>query len=830
MNRNLCLAAFVAGLIAVCWVGAGYIGSHPLALTMTLIIGAVYLMGALELRRFQQATSTLALALEAIPENLTHLGEWLDQIHPSLQNPVRLRIEGERVGLPGPAVTPYLVGLLVMLGMLGSFLGMVVTLNGAVIALESTTDLQTIRAALAAPVKGLGLAFGTSVAGVAASAMLGLISALCRRERLLAGQRLDTRIATVLRGFSLTHQRQETFKALQSQSQALPEVVDKLQAMMAQMERQSQQLNERLVANQEGFHRDIKDVYTDLAGAVDLSLKASLTESARVAGATIQPVVEATMAGIARETTALHERVASTVNAQLDGISARFDTSVTAVADSWSAALAKHEQSSDRLTQGMGQSLEAFAASFEQRSAALLSSINAAHGVLQTELASHDQQRLAALTQALEAMATALRQEWQAAGAQAAAQQQQICRTLEQSALGIQENAQAQARTTLAEMAGLTQAAAEAPRAAAEVIGQLRQLQAELATRDEQRQMALTQSLEAMAAALQQEWQQAGAQTLAQQQQICQTLEQSALGIHEQAHTHSRNTIDEIAGLMQAAAAAPRAAAEVIGELRQVQADLATQDQQRQAVLAQSLETMAAALRQEWQQAGAQSLAQQQQICQTLEQTAKDITEQAQAHAGNTINEIARLMQTAAEAPRVAAEVIGELRQQLSHSVVRDNELLEERSRVMETLKVLLDTINHASAEQRGAIDALVASSAAMLERVGSQFTEQVAGESAKMIDVAAQMTSSAVEVSSLGEALGFAVQQFSEANEKLIGNLQRIEGSLDKSMLRSDEQLAYYVAQAREIIDLSIMSQKQIVEDLQQLSGNPATLANEVG
>ena len=124
-----------------------------------------------------------------------------------------------------------------MLGMLGSFLGMVVTLNGAVIALESTTDLQTIRAALAAPVKGLGLAFGTSVAGVAASAMLGLISALCRRERLVTGQRLDTKIATVLRGFSLTHQRQETFKALQSQSQALPEMVDKLQAMMAQMER-----------------------------------------------------------------------------------------------------------------------------------------------------------------------------------------------------------------------------------------------------------------------------------------------------------------------------------------------------------------------------------------------------------------------------------------------------------------------------------------------------------------------------------------------------------------------------------------------------------------
>jgi len=44
--------------------------------------------------------------------------------------------------------------------LLGTFLGMVVTLNGAVIALEGTTDLQTMRNTLSAPIKGLGLAFG----------------------------------------------------------------------------------------------------------------------------------------------------------------------------------------------------------------------------------------------------------------------------------------------------------------------------------------------------------------------------------------------------------------------------------------------------------------------------------------------------------------------------------------------------------------------------------------------------------------------------------------------------------------------------------------------
>ncbi len=183
LNKHLFAIAFLLGALGVVWVGIGFIDSSVLALAVTAIIGAVYVFGALELHRFRQATSTLASALAAIPENLTDLGDWLAGVPASLQNPVRLRIEGERVGLPGPALTPYLVGLLVMLGMLGTFLGMVVTLKGAVFALEKTTDLQAMRSALSVPVKGLGLAFGTSVAGVAASAMLGLMSAFSRRER-----------------------------------------------------------------------------------------------------------------------------------------------------------------------------------------------------------------------------------------------------------------------------------------------------------------------------------------------------------------------------------------------------------------------------------------------------------------------------------------------------------------------------------------------------------------------------------------------------------------------------------------------------------------------
>jgi DNA anti-recombination protein RmuC len=176
-------------------------------------------------------------------------------------------------------------------------------------------------------------------------------------------------------------------------------------------------------------------------------------------------------------------------------------------------------------------------------------------------------------------------------------------------------------------------------------------------------------------------------------------------------------------------------------------------------------------------------------------------------------------MQTAAEAPRAAAEVIAELRQKLSDSMARDNAMLDERTRILETLDTLLGAVNHASTEQRGAIDALVATSADLLERVGTRFTDHVELQTGKLGAVAAQVTGSAVEVASLGEAFGSAVQTFGESNDKLVAHLQRIETALDKSLARSDEQLAYYVAQAREVVDLSVMSQKQIVEDLQLLA-----------
>lgn len=96
------------------------------------------------------------------------------------------------------------------------------------------------------------------------------------------------------------------------------------------------------------------------------------------------------------------------------------------------------------------------------------------------------------------------------------------------------------------------------------------------------------------------------------------------------------------------------------------------------------------------------------------------------------------------------------------------------------------------------------------------------------MSEVAANFSGSAAELSSLGEAFGLGVTLFSESNEKLMVNLAQLEESMRNASDRSDEQMGYYVAQAREIIDQSMLSQKEIIDDLSKLSQAPSPIVAE--
>ena len=656
MKKHAFHLAFALGLLALLWVAAAVARTHLLVLVMTAAIALVYLLGLLELQRFRRTTAQLKQALDAVPAELSDLHGWLQQVPAALREAVRLRVEGERSALPGPAFTPYYVGLLVMLGMLGTFLGMVVTLNGAVFALEGSSSVQGMRAAFSEPVRGLGLAFGTSVAGVATSAMLGLMASLSRRERALAALQLDGLIGQQLRPFSLAHQRQETLRALQQQSQALPVVAEQLQALMAQMARHSQQLSEQLSAQlsrqQDTFHREVQGSYTELARSVDETLRQTLGQSLQMASDSIRPVVQTTLAEMAEQGRTQHERMVESTTRQLQS-----------------------------LLQETQHSLQAHEQQLQARGEAWLAQLRSAQD------------------------------------AQTAAQHAQ----------------------------------------------------------DTERQRAWQDSLQQLGQTLQQQWQNATQAQLAQQAQVAERLQSTTAAIDAQAQQMGQALHAELGALRTQEAERAQAAVQALGDL--------------QAAVTTHLASLGTALE----------------------------------------APITRLIDTASQAPQAAAEVIAQLRQEMSQSMARDNALLEERTRILDTLNTLLASIQHASGEQRGVIDALVASSQQTLAQTTEQFQQRLAQDSGQLAEVAAELKASAVDVASLGEAMGFAVRSFSASNTQLLAQLQRIEAALGQSLARSDEQLAYYVAQARELIDLSVGSQKEVLDALLRTS-TPEALVHAAG
>lgn len=394
------VCVFLVGLLGVCWVGIGYLGSNPLGACVAAVIGACYVAGALELYRYRQATATLEAAVDGLTTAPSALSDWLQAVHPGLHHAVRLRIKGERVALPAPVLTPYLVGLLVLLGMLGTLLGMMATLKGTGVALQSATDLQAIRGSLAAPVEGLAFAFGTSIAGVATSAMLGLLSALCRRERLQAVQRLDLKIASELHPHSNAYQRGEAFKLQQQQSALMPALIDRLQALMHNIEQHSIAADERVAAQQADFHAKSEAAYARLATSMEQSLQAGVAESARAVGVALQPAMDATMASIARDTAALQAHVTQAVQQQLDGITQGVQTSASTAAAHWKTALAAQERAQQTHNAQLQITLEQIAG----------------HSVaLQESVSSAVQQQLHGVSAAIEQSARTAAEHWQVA-------------------------------------------------------------------------------------------------------------------------------------------------------------------------------------------------------------------------------------------------------------------------------------------------------------------------------------------------------------------------------------------------------------------------------
>ncbi len=753
MTRFLFALAFFLGAAAVLWVGLGFVAGPPVALLATALIALVYGFGFLELLRFRRATDQLRDTLRSTPCDEQSLGGWLASLPADLRGPVRRRVEGEPAALPGPMLTPYLSGLLVMLGLLGTFVGMTVTLQGAVTALDGGSDLQAIQSALAAPIAGLSLAFGTSIAGVAASAMLGLGATLCRRERLLVGRDLDGKISRELRAFSLKQQQRDAFQALRDQSQAFPAVVEQLRALGERLDGQSERLAGTLTDNQRDFHERIGGEYQTLARAVGDSLQQHLADGARQAAEGMRPVMEDAMAGLREQAERTHQRLGELTEQQLAGLTERFQATTDDTAAQWQKGLADARDAQDR-------QLARLAERFEQVTAGLGDTWR--DGLAeQNQRQSEQSERLA---RALETTAAQLRQDNEALVAHAREQQARFT-----------EQHREQLQSTAEHFAARTDEAAGHWRTALEE--QQRQgtaLIAELAAALEAHDRRFQDSAEHWLAA-----QRDGLEGQRRQQDALLQGLDTGLQRHQEAFQHTA------------------------GEL------LDGQRQGLDALLANTTDALAALRDQEAQRAEAAT----QRLADLEATAARHLTDLGTALEAP----LARLIETASETPKAAAEVIALLREEMARSGERDNELLEERHRLMHELDALLTTQRETAEAQRQAVEALIQDAGGALRDVSDTFGAQVERQSAQLDSLAGDLGEGARDVASLGDAFGTAVNLFGESNDKLLDTLQRIETALEQSASRHDEQLAYYVEQAREVIDLSLAAQKDVIEALGQ-------------
>ena len=697
MTRMISIAAFAIGAVVVVWMASAFVSSNVLALSVTILIAAAYTVGFAELVRYQQASAALSGALSSVDDSLQDLDAWLANIPDSLRNAVRQRVQGEYVGLPAPVLSPYIIGLLVMLGLLGTFIGMVATLKGAVVALEGTNELEAVRAGLAAPIKGLGMAFATSVAGVCASAMLGLISTLSRRERLQVSRQLDTSMSTVFKPFSLNQQRRQSYQAMQSQADALPAVAQQLSVLADRLGQMGDELAATLTRNQEQFHAAAQSQYKELANSVDASLKQSLADSGRIAGENIAPVISTFVSDIRDDLKNSQQHLHATAENHLQSLGDRYANTSNDFKQAWQQAVTAQQAGSESLLATMDQRFAKLAEQFETSSQSLVGSFSTVSEDWVARQQSAEQERLA---------------NWSAVFDQSAD-------LLRSNAEALSVNARSGTQELMTEFTKLLSASEELVVARA-------QNESDWLASYQQRMGDMTATIK--------------------------TELQSLQVLEEQRGDAAVNRLSEL-----------------------------------QAAVAEHLAGLANALEEP----------------------------------------MGRLIESASETPRIAAEIMTKLRAEMNENIERDNSLLDERRELMIQLNGLSESLQSSAAGQREAVETILNNSSGLLADISQRFGDNVEKESSKLSDIVAHFEGSSAELASLGDAFAAAVTQFSDANGGLIDTLLKVEAGLQGSGERSDEQMAYYVAQAREIIDHNMLAHQEIINQLQTLS-NGAVAANE--
>ncbi|MCA9574502.1 MAG: hypothetical protein KC668_03670 [Myxococcales bacterium] len=362
MTRIAILFAGAAGSLILARTAGFYQGEDPLAFGVVALMAAALFAGVVELLVHAQRLSGLTNELQKLTKEPSLEG--IDNASPVLRALLQARLDRVSLGVPRASFTPYLIGLLVMLGLLGTFLGLFETLRGARLALTASTDVEALREGLSTPMSGLMRSFGTSAAGVSSSAMLGLAAVFARRAAGQLGVQLHAAASGPFARFASSHRQLVALEQLAVQGESLP-------AAAAALSRASEELM-ALRGEWMRAHAEASDaVATRLLEAtesVQRTVQAGVEQSASATHRAVAPLLEQAVAGTvaaagahlsaieakvdeASESRRKTERlVTEQLSAHLESVTARLDAQVTAARasdDARRSALAEQERQAD---------------------------------------------------------------------------------------------------------------------------------------------------------------------------------------------------------------------------------------------------------------------------------------------------------------------------------------------------------------------------------------------------------------------------------------------------------------------------------------------------
>lgn len=291
MTRIAILIAGALGTVILARTAAFYQGEDPLAFGVVMLMAVALFCGVAELLMHAQRLKGLDAELSKLTREPTLEG--VDSASPVLRALLRARLDRVSLGVPRASFTPYLIGLLVMLGLLGTFMGLFETLRGARLALTASSDVEALREGLSTPMSGLMRSFGTSAAGVSSSAMLGLAAVFARRAAGQLGVQLHAAASGPFARFASSHRQLVALEQLAVQGEALPAAAAALtQASKEIMALRSEWLSAHTQASEAVSRRLV-----EATESVQRTVQAGVEQSASATHRAVAPLLEQAVAG-----------------------------------------------------------------------------------------------------------------------------------------------------------------------------------------------------------------------------------------------------------------------------------------------------------------------------------------------------------------------------------------------------------------------------------------------------------------------------------------------------------------------------------------------------